>query len=579
MASNLESRSKAVNDFYRARSQATLKEIIAQLTGKSVDLLSYEEVRQKLRAHPSSERRLKDIPLDAIVGSVGRYTDFTRDFLPLRDSDMDRWIRVQLAAFGMAGMPPIDVYQLGDVYFVIDGNHRVSVARQMDSKEIQAYVTEVRSRVNITPDIQPDELIIKAEYAYFLEKTGLDKIRPQANLSITTPGKYPVLEEHIDVHRYFAGIEQKREIPYSEAVIDWYDNVYTPVIEAIQETGILRYFPGRTEADLYLWIAKYRRELEEQLGVSVRPETALVNLATSYDANQANIISRVGANLLDLIKPKRLESGPETGVWRKEILAVRRTDQLFPEILVPVDGKESGWYALLQASVIAQHEEGKLHGMYVVRSPEEKSSPAALTIQREFEQRCIQAGVEGHLVVTAGDITDEICNRARWADLVVTNLLHPPGPLPRDRLDSGFQELIQRCPRPILATPQNSTPLNRALLVYDGSPKAKEGLYIASYFLEQWEISLSVVTVFNNGKIKPETLLSAQVYLEEHGLNASYHAKVGDAIENIFQVAESEEVDFIIMGGYGFRPVFQVVLGSMVDQVLRKTSIPVLICR
>jgi hypothetical protein len=244
MNNSADKRHSAVNDFYRARSQANLKEIIALFTGSSIELLSYEDVRQKLRAQIGNERILKDIPLDAIVGSVGRYTDFTRDFLPRRDSDKDRWTRVQMAIFGTTGLPPIDVYQIGEVYFVIDGNHRVSVSRQLGATYIQAYVTEVRSRVKLTPDIQPDDLIIKAEFVNFLEKTRLDEHRPEIDFTVTTPGKYPILEEHIEVHRYFVGIEQQREIPYQEAVTDWTDYVYLPVIEIIRDSGILRYFPG-----------------------------------------------------------------------------------------------------------------------------------------------------------------------------------------------------------------------------------------------------------------------------------------------------------------------------------------------
>jgi hypothetical protein len=90
--------SSAVQAFKAARRRAALEEIMAHLTGKSVELLSYEDVRQKLRASGSTPRGVREIPLDAIVGSVGRYTDFTRSFLPRQDSDQDRWARVQAAA-------------------------------------------------------------------------------------------------------------------------------------------------------------------------------------------------------------------------------------------------------------------------------------------------------------------------------------------------------------------------------------------------------------------------------------------------------------------------------------------------
>ena len=278
----------AVNDFYRVRNQATLREIIARLTGRSTELLSYEEVRQKLRAIQGAEQGMQDIPIAAIIGSVGRYTDFTRDFLPLRDSDRDRWTRVKIAVTDLEGLPPIDLYKLGEAYFVIDGNHRVSVARHLGATHIQAYVTEVHSLVSFTPEIQPDDLIIKAEYADFLTETRLSDLFPVSDFSVTTPGRYPVLLEHINLHRYYLGLEQQRDISFSEALIGWHEDVYKPVIETIRESGILHYFPQRTETDLYLWISKYCEELEGELGWHVHPEKAvsdLVSQRTQLDGN------------------------------------------------------------------------------------------------------------------------------------------------------------------------------------------------------------------------------------------------------------------------------------------------------
>ncbi len=166
----------AVQDFREARRQAVREQLMAHLTGKAADLLSYDEVREKLKARGSKPLGLKDIPLDAIVGSVGRYADFTRSFLPKVDSDRERWARVQVANADLTGLPPIEAYQIGEAYFVRDGNHRVSVARQLGAPTIQAYVTEIETRVPLTADVQPDDLILKAEYADFLEKTRLDEI-------------------------------------------------------------------------------------------------------------------------------------------------------------------------------------------------------------------------------------------------------------------------------------------------------------------------------------------------------------------------------------------------------------------
>lgn len=574
-----DTRFSAVNDFYRARNQATLKEIIARFSGKSTELLSYEDVRQMLRAKRSIERGLQDIPLDAIVGSVGRYSDFTRDFLPRNDADKERWTGVKLAIQGLVGLPPIDVYQLGGVYFVIDGNHRVSVARQQGATHIQAFVTEVRSRVTLSPDIQPDELISKAEYADFLEKTHLDELHPEANLSVTAPGKYPLLLEHIDVHRYLLAREQDQDIPYPEAVADWFDTVYTPVVEVIRESGILRYFPQRTETDLYLWIARYKEDLEKQLGWSIRPETAVANLANQYMSSAGSFFDRIGSRLIDLITPSRLESGPGTGQWRKEILASRSQEQLFSDILVPLDGKESGWRALDQAVLVARKEDAVLHGLHIISDEADRENPTTDQVIQEFEKRCLEAGINGQLAVVVGSITHEICDRARWTDLVVTSLSYPPGPQILDRLDSGFQELIQRCPRPVLTVPQQHNDLKSALIAYDGSPKAEEALFIATHLALRWEISLHVVTAYDGDRIKPETLLQAQTYLEEHAIDAKLHLVHNDAGSSIVSIANTEQVDLIIMGGYGVSPVIQVVVGSTVDQVLRESNKPVLICR
>jgi hypothetical protein len=134
---------------------------------------------------------------------VGRYADFTRSFLPKECVDAHRWARVEVAATGLVGLPPIEVHQIGEVYFVLDGNHRVSVASRLGATHMEAHVTELKSRVALSPDDQPDDLIIKAEYTELLERTGLHKIRPHADLRLTAPGGCRLLEEHIQVHHYF----------------------------------------------------------------------------------------------------------------------------------------------------------------------------------------------------------------------------------------------------------------------------------------------------------------------------------------------------------------------------------------
>jgi nucleotide-binding universal stress UspA family protein len=569
----------AIRDFRRARRQADRERLVARLRGKSADLLAFEDVKQKLKTKPGPQIGLQDIPLAAIVGSVGRYTEFTRSFLPLEDEDQERWARVQSRLNTLEGLPPIDVYKVGDVYFVRDGNHRVSVARQLGATRIEAYVTEIETRVPLSPDIQPDDLILKAEYAEFLEHTRLDEIRPGADLSVSAPGQVPILLEHIEVHHYFMGLDEQREILYDEAVGHWYDEVYLPIVQVVREQGVLQDFPERTETDLYLWVSEHRAELEKMLGWEIEPEVAAANLVGQFSPQPQRRIARVTSRLLDALTPDELESGPQPGTWRRQRLAIHRDECMFADILVPVSGHEDGWPAVAQAVEIACRESARLLGLHVVRSAAEVESEQVQAIQAEFTRQCEALGVNGKLAVDVGRVARKICERSRWADLVVVALTHPPSSQPVVRLGSGFRTVIRRCPTPVLAVPGAFSPLSRPLLAYDGSPKAREALYIAAYIATRGQVPLTVITVVEGGFVMPDALTEANKYLSERGVEVIPVHASGPVAEAILVAARQHESDLILMGGYGHRPVVEVVLGSAVDHVLRASRQPVLICR
>jgi nucleotide-binding universal stress UspA family protein len=579
MEENTSGFTSALRDFHEARRRAGLEAIMARLTGKSIDLFSYEDVQRKLKVKGTAERGLQDIPLDAIVGSLGRYSDFTRSFLPRRDSDQQRWARVKAKVTDMGGLPPVELYQIGEAYFVRDGNHRVSVARELGAPTIQAYVTEVRTKVPLSPDDQPDDLILKAEYADFLGHTDLDKLRPEAELSLTAPGRYKTLEEHIAVHRHFMGLEQQREIPYEEAATHWYDEVYLPVVQVIQQQGTLRDFPDRTETDLYLWISEHRAALEEKLGWEIKPETAATDLAAQSSPKTQRLVARVSERILDRVTPDGLEDGPSPGEWRRGHLATLQRGHLFVDILVPLSSDETSWNALDQALGIAQREEGRLRGLHVVPSEDQRVSEEIEAVRAEFDRRCEAAGVPGRLAVETGGIARKICERTRWTDLIVVNLAYPPPSQPFSKLGSGFRTLIRRCSSPVLAVPGAPAALDRALLAYDGSPRADEALFVAAYLADRWNTSLAVVTVIENGNVASDTLTRAQSYLESHGVQGAYIEESGLVPDAILKTAEAQGSNLIIMGGYGHSPVLEVVYGSAVDQVLRESQQPTLICR
>lgn len=571
---------RAVSDFRDARRKAAIQEILGALTGNSNELLSYETVRQQLRAIEGNKTELRDIPLDAIVGSVGRYSDFTRGFLPRRDSDQQRWAGVMSKTTNLIGLPPIEVYQIGETYFVLDGNHRVSVAQQLGATTIQAYVTEVRTRVNITPETSPDELIIKAELTHFLEQTQLDRERPASDFTTTNPGQYPILLEHIAVHQYFMGIDEQRNISYEEAITHWHDDVYQPVKEIIQERGILQHFPERTETDLYLWISRHRADLENELEQHISSEAAAADLKIRFNPEFSHTFGRLISRVLDAVIPDALESGPPPGNWREETLQQKRSEQLFANILVTLSEADPHWMALEQAIVVARREQAQIQGLRIIQHPEDDDSETSAALHNEFIARCESAGVHGHLTLETGSIARAICKRAYWTDLIVSKLTYPPGDDLVSRLGSGLRTMIRRCPRPILIVPDNVTPINRALLAYNGTPKAKEGLYASAYLAGKWGIELHVLTIEHPDIFAKVALDEAKRYLIESQVEAHYHLHENrNRADILLEFSEQNACDMLIMGGYKASPLVEVMLGSVVDEVLRRTEIPLLICR
>ncbi len=254
---------KSEDEFNRAQSKVLIENIMAGVNGSNLNLLSFDDVVQKLRLRNTVNKGLQDVPLKQIAGSCGRYTDFTRTFTPRRAGrDKERWRQIFTLATTGRGFPPIEVYKIDQVYFVRDGNHRVSVARKLGWKTIQAYVTELPTAITLKPDVQPDELLIKEECAIFLEKTRFHKLRPQADISFTTPGQYHRLLRQISVYHYYLFMN-RRDIPrYDDAVIDWYDNFYAPMIERIKKSGVMRLFPHRTADDLLAWVVEHQQELQ-----------------------------------------------------------------------------------------------------------------------------------------------------------------------------------------------------------------------------------------------------------------------------------------------------------------------------
>jgi hypothetical protein len=189
-------------DFERARRKAFFNDLMSTLSGKPNWLLSFEEVRSAVPIKGQFYGGVHQVPISAIVGSVDRYHDFDRKFLPTQTHTRPRWESVDRATLTDVILPPIQLYKVGNIYFVKDGNHRVSVAKEKGAEYIDAEIIDCPTTIPLPPITDQQDLLRLAEYGRFLEQTKLDKLRPDFCIEFTTLGRYDVLLEHISAHRW-----------------------------------------------------------------------------------------------------------------------------------------------------------------------------------------------------------------------------------------------------------------------------------------------------------------------------------------------------------------------------------------
>src|SRR5215203_2088887 len=264
-------------DFSRARRRAFLRRIGAYLRRDpgSNQLLSFDEVKGALGAVSQVYLGLREVPVSKIVGSVGRHRDFDRAFLPSKPDLGTRWRRIDEIMHRAEELPPVCLYKIGDAYFVRDGNHRVSVARQRGVEMIDAEVIELRSRVPVDSALTARDLLHKLEHRHLLERLPIDRVLPEIKVEFSDVADYRRLATYIEAHGFRISQLWKRYVSPEEALRDWYEYQYAPIAEMIREERILDAFPDRTELDLYLWIVTHRERLAlEARDEAIPPETA-----------------------------------------------------------------------------------------------------------------------------------------------------------------------------------------------------------------------------------------------------------------------------------------------------------------
>jgi hypothetical protein len=250
----------AQHDFLRARRRATLARLAARLRGEPGDVgvvLPYEEVLQALGFVSERYIGLQVVALDAIVGTVDRGRDFDRSFRPTSGRVRGRWEQIAEAMRRGDAMPPVDLAKIGEIYFVRDGHHRVSVARALGRKEIDAYVTEIVTRVGADRKITLADLPLKSHERVFFERVPL-RDEARAEIRLSDPWDYARLAEGVEAWGFRLTQERGELLDRRETARLWLETEYRPVVAMLREADMIR---KCTETEAYLRVAAERYRL------------------------------------------------------------------------------------------------------------------------------------------------------------------------------------------------------------------------------------------------------------------------------------------------------------------------------
>jgi hypothetical protein len=253
-------RADVADEFMRARRRQVLARLARRLRRAPDDvnvILPLDEVLAALGQRGERRLGLQTIPLDAIVGTVDSSHDFDRRFRPTNNRIRERWERVALAQRRGEPMPPIDVYRVGDMYFVSDGHHRVSIALATGAKTIEANVTEVLTQV--PPDgIQGRrELLFKSYERIFRDRVPLAPAA-MAKITVTDPWSYAQLGEAVEAWGFRRMQDTGSFSDRADTARHWYTEEYQPVVRMLRAADLIG---TRTEAEAYLRVAAERYRL------------------------------------------------------------------------------------------------------------------------------------------------------------------------------------------------------------------------------------------------------------------------------------------------------------------------------
>jgi hypothetical protein len=247
----------AQGDFSRARRRRALARLSARLRrADDVNhILPFEEVARALGR--VGERRLGEqlIPLDSIVGTVDRSREFDRDFRPTSPRVRERWQRINLAQRKGQAMPPIDVYRIGELHFVKDGHHRVSVARALGYKDINAYVTEVQTQIGADRGVRLRDLPLKSHQRLFYERVPLPA-EEREHIHLSDEWRYAALAEAVEAWGFRASQARGEPMSRQEVAESWLHDEYEPVIAMLRDAQLVP--KGVSDTEAYMKVAALR---------------------------------------------------------------------------------------------------------------------------------------------------------------------------------------------------------------------------------------------------------------------------------------------------------------------------------
>lgn len=279
---------------------ATFKKALQRRHGDD-EVKSFEEIREKEEAFEPMKRGIHSVPVEQIVGSVGRYKDFDSRFHAKDHLPKDRLAAIKQAMKDGRALPPVKLYQIKDEYYVLDGNHRIAAAKSLGQKTINAQIVE------LIPSKNTLENLVYRQRVEFQEKTGLSQ-----PIVLTEVGQYAYLIKQITNHREFLEKAGPDPVSFQEAAADWYKSIYTPLHILIEKSGIIHFFSRRTIADLYTYISfhQWERGQTRKYGIGIDRlipkdmEDFRTKMANMTETEYPEMKREITAFILMRVKPK-----------------------------------------------------------------------------------------------------------------------------------------------------------------------------------------------------------------------------------------------------------------------------------